>query len=163
MKFNLLLLLVVIPTLLFGQEYYWTKSSRRNGLTEPKYKTAIDAGDNIYLVSNYKDTIDLDPGLNYEQATTTGGSNVFIEKLSPAGDLIWVKTIKGDNTYAMSVTIDGNDLFVTGYFNDTVDFNLDAVIEELKIAEVTNALFVLKLDLDGNYQNAFITQMSNRT
>ncbi len=163
MKFNLLLLLVVIPTLLFGQDHYWTKSSSRNGFTEPKYKTAIDAGDNIYLVSNYKDTIDLDPGLNYEQATTTGGSNVFIEKLSPAGDLIWVKTIKGDNTYAMSVTIDGNDLFVTGYFNDTVDFNLDAVIEELKIAEVTNALFVLKLDLDGNYQNAFITQMSNRT
>ena len=70
---------------------------------------AIDSDDNIIVLGYYSDSIDFDPGPDTLQPTTSDMNNIFIEKLTSEGDLIWVKTI-GEAGYERpeSIEVDYN-------------------------------------------------------
>ncbi len=119
--------------------------------------TAIDTDTdgNVYIVGNYTDTVDFDPGTGSSQLTNHGISSMFIQKLDPEGNLIWVKSIGGIGSSSItgnSLHIDqNNDVYITGEFLETIDFNPNESVFNLTSVGWRDA-FILKLANNGNFQ-----------
>lgn len=85
---------------------------------------AVDANENSYITGFFRDTAIF--GSN--TLTATGINNyfdIFIIKLNPDCDILWVKQIGGDNDdegKGIAVDIHG-DVHLTGYFKETVSFD----------------------------------------
>jgi len=94
---------------------------------------ATDASGNIYTTGWFVGTVDFDPGAGTSNHTSAGSNEVFIQKLDPLGNFIWVKSIGGiDYAIANSITLDGSgNIYTTGYFGGTVDFDPGSGINNL--------------------------------
>ena len=55
---------------------------------------ALDANENVYTVGKYRNTVDFDPGSGAVLLTSSGESDIFIQKLDANGSLLWVKSIE---------------------------------------------------------------------
>ncbi len=125
------------------------------------YSMSSDNSGNIYNVGIYAGaTNDFDPG----SGTTTlphyggnGATNAFIQKLNSDGNLVWVKSLasSGSTTqYSIDIQSTANgDLFITGSFIGTVDFNVGDGVAELTSHNggTSEDGYILKLDTDANY------------
>jgi gliding motility-associated-like protein len=87
----------------------------------------VDKVGNVYLVSNFTETADMDPGPGVVTVTPIGSKDAFVMKLDTNGNLVWVKQFggPGDTVPAANVLeIDkDNNIIVCGLFNNTVDFD----------------------------------------
>lgn len=114
----------------------------------------LDANGNIYTVGYFIGTGgDYDPGPGTVTLTSNGFYNDgFISKLDNNGNFQWVKQIAGNlDDYANAVRVNASAVYVTGSFKGTVDFDFGAGTANLVSAGQEDA-FILKLDLNGNYQ-----------
>jgi hypothetical protein len=72
-------------------------------------------------------TVDFDPGPETFNLTAPGPEAIFISKLDHMGHFIWAKAIGAiSRGYGRPIAIDpsGNgDIYLTGYFEKTVDFD----------------------------------------
>lgn len=70
-------------------------------------------------------TADLDPGTSTFSATSGGNNDVFILKLDPQGNFLWAHAFGGTgNEVASGLAFGpGNDIYATGQFENTVDFD----------------------------------------
>jgi hypothetical protein len=130
--------------------FIWAKSFG-GGSHDFGRSIATDAVGNIYTTGSYGYTVDFDPGPGIFNMTTNGQQNAFIQKLDTAGNFIWVKTMGGTTLdEGSSITADGlGNIYVTGYFAGTVDFDPSAGISNLTSGGFRNS-FVEKLDTAGN-------------
>ncbi|OHD59920.1 MAG: hypothetical protein A2096_00860 [Spirochaetes bacterium GWF1_41_5] len=104
--------------------YAWTKTLGSTGF-DVGYDIAIDNSGNIYLTGYFHSTVDFDPGAGIDNITSAGGADIFLLKLNSDGGYAWAKTM-GSSGYdiGMAITIDLSDnVFSTGFFENTVDFN----------------------------------------
>ncbi len=117
------------------------------------YALAIDAGGNIYVTGYFKGQSDMDPGAGKVNFTAVGADDIFISKLNPAGDLIWTKQIGGtDVDRAKSIAVDAaGNVVTTGYFIGTCDFDPGATTGNLVSSANTSDIFILKLNVTGDY------------
>jgi hypothetical protein len=78
---------------------------------------------------------------------------VFIAKYNSAGKYAWAKSYLGKTgNYAMSIANDGaKNLYVSGIFKDTTDFN-PGPTKELKATSGDWDIFLTSLDTNGNYR-----------
>lgn len=136
----------------FGN-FVWAKklgdSSYYYGFTE--YAIALDKSGNIYTTGTFRGTNDFDPGIGVYNLTSDGLPNIFVSKLDTAGNFVWAKKIGGrghDDRNSIAVDVYGN-LYTTGYFEKTVDFDPGAGTFNLTAFEAD--LFILKLDASGNF------------
>lgn len=109
----------------------------------------VDANGNIFLTGNFDGTVDFDPGAGVTElasATTTNGNDAFfVLKLSSTGDFIWVKSIDGI-VASSDLAVDSNgDVWVTGDFEETVDFD-PGIGTNSKTSLGQTDLFTLKLN-----------------
>ncbi|HMX75980.1 MAG TPA: SBBP repeat-containing protein, partial [Anaerolineales bacterium] len=114
--------------------------------------SALDANGNIYTSGSFVETADFDPGVGTYNLTSEGGSDIFVSKLDANGDLVWAKRIGGSlYDYGGGVAIDliGN-VFLTGSFIDTVDFDPNAGAYILTSTGAYDP-FVVNLSNDGNF------------
>lgn len=87
---------------------------------------AADGAGNILLGGIFSDTIDINPDVAVVNLTSAGAKDFFLAKYSSAGSyLSWGFRIGGTgDDYLMSLSMDSNDnILVTGYFHNTVDFD----------------------------------------
>jgi hypothetical protein len=107
---------------------------------------------NVYITGEFRNTVDFDPGMSVFNLTSNGAQDIFIEKLDSLGNLIWAKNIGGTGgDQGNSITIDtAGNIFITGQFQHTVDFDPGAGISNLTSTGSTD-IFVLKLDSSGNF------------
>lgn len=113
---------------------------------------ATDCRGNIYVTGDFSGTVDFDPGSGVTELTAAGGADIFVAKYSPDGDLIWAQNFGGssvDSGFDIAVDQCGN-VYVTGIFSDTVDFDPGAGSAELTSAGLDDA-FILKLDKYGGF------------
>jgi gliding motility-associated-like protein len=113
---------------------------------------ATDASGNVYTTGDFSGTIDFDPGAGTVNRTSAGGADIFIQKLDPSGNFLWVKTIgstDGQSAFNMTVDASGN-ICIIGMFRGAVDFDPSAGVF---ILNAGNDLigFVLKMDASGNF------------
>ncbi|HTN46592.1 MAG TPA: hypothetical protein VL098_09610 [Flavipsychrobacter sp.] len=104
--------------------------------------------------------VDLDPGPGTHISSKPG----FISKFDRSGNFIWTKELDcGPNKIKSDMT--GN-LYVTGYFGGTVDFDPGAGVFNMTSQTSYQDIFILKLDTTGNFiwakQFSSSSQFTNR-
>ncbi len=131
-------------------DFVWVK---RMGGPEYDYGYAItiDTASNLYVTGGFKDTVDFDPGPGVTELMAIGRSDIFVQKLDTAGNLIWVKSMGGlKNDLGHAITLDDlSNVYVAGEFSDTVDFDPNLGTSELAVVG-DGDIFVLKLDTNGD-------------
>ena len=113
---------------------------------------AVDASGNVYTTGYFQGTADFDPGPGTYNLTSAGLEDIFISKLDASGNFVWAKSIGGasyDNGYSIAIDASGN-VYTTGYYYDTVDFDPGAGTYNLTSPHVKD-IFVSKLDASGNF------------
>jgi hypothetical protein len=90
---------------------------------------AVDVFGMAYITGEYSGTVDFDPNAGvYNLTSSIGSSDIFMTKLDVSGNLLWAVSMVGrpqSGNSGKSIVVDkfGNNVYTTGWFNDTVDFN----------------------------------------
>ncbi len=153
MKTKILFTIIWISFLSYGQTpgFEWAVAANGPGRSEA-YAVTTDTNGNIYTTGYFENTVDFDPGTGVFELTSNGHDDIFIQKLDADGNFVWAKQI-GSNTFdgAYAIKTDGNNnVYVTGYFGDTADFDPGTGVYELTPQRNTD-IFILKLDTNGNF------------
>ncbi len=128
----------------------WVKQLGGTG-NEEIYATAVDASGNVYVAGYFSGTVDFDPSAAVGNLTSSGLVDIFYGKYSSTGALTWVNahgSTDNDAAYAIKVDVSGN-VYVTGYFVGTVDFDPSNVSTNNKTAIGTTDVFLIKLTSAG--------------
>jgi hypothetical protein len=86
---------------------------------------AVDSLGFIYTTGCFESYADFDPGSGVVVLPNAGYQDIYINKFTPDGDYLWAKPMGGpsdDESYSLALDQQGN-IFTTGYFNLTADFN----------------------------------------
>ena len=110
-----------------------------------------DLNGHIYIIGNFSETVDFNPNTGVNNLISNGMDDIFIQKLDTNGNFIWAKSIGGPGSdHCQSITINTNgDIYTTGYFNETVDFD-PGTGETNLTSNGGDDIFIQKLDADGN-------------
>lgn len=130
--------------------FIWAKKIGGNGF-ESGISISLETSGNIILTGYFQGTTDFDPNAGVVNLTPSGLQDVFVLKLSGNGDYIWVKKIGGSAiTFASKVyTGLSGDLYISGYFTETVDFDPNAGVLNITAVGMFD-MFLLKLNNSGN-------------
>ena len=110
-----------------------------------------DVTGNVYTTGYFSGTTDFDPNAGVLNFTSVGGFDIFISKLDVSGNFVWAKSMGGttsDLGYSTVLDAAGN-LYTTGYFEATVDFDPNAGVSNLTSVGAQD-IFVSKLGVAGN-------------
>ncbi|MCO5252264.1 MAG: T9SS type A sorting domain-containing protein [Candidatus Kapabacteria bacterium] len=102
----------------------WTKSY--GGIfNEYSHKILLDNEGNVYIIGTFNDDVNFGTDENPHELNSSFGQNIFILKLDPDGNFIWVKQLAGQaDKHIFSVTYDdAYNLIMTGTFNGEFDFD----------------------------------------
>ena len=155
MKRLLLFFTVCIKFFTFGQDYNFDWTISEGGISSDfSFCVTSDSYGNVYTIGMFNDTVDFDPGIGVFELASNGLTDIYVQKLDPQGNLIWVKQMGGafaDYGYSI-VTDDLGNVYTTGNFHDSVDFDpgsgSDILVANGDITE--EDIFVQKLDVNGN-------------
>jgi hypothetical protein len=105
----------------------------------------------VYSAGRVKGTVSFDPASAAGDLTSTGNNDISISKYDFTGNFIWAKIIGNTGgDYAQRIASDENDnVYVTGVFKNTVDFDPGAGVLDLT-SFGNNDVFALKLDTNGD-------------
>lgn len=122
---------------------------------------ATDVHGNTYLGGYFSGVVDFNPTSGNSDFVFTAdvSYNGFIMKINPSGKVLWAHQIGGESpffTFDIALDSHGN-VFSTGYFDGTVDFDPSSTFEYSLTKESANAMdaFLLKLSNDGDFESAF--------
>jgi hypothetical protein len=114
----------------------------------------IDSEGNIILAFDFRNTVDFNPTEEETLLTSDGNfTDVFIQKLDSLGNLLWVKQIGGPDYEALGgLHLDeNNNIYITGYYTGTVDFDPGTSTYELTVGNEWNiGLYIAKYSPEGN-------------
>lgn len=113
---------------------------------------AIDNSDNIYTTGYFSGPQDFDPGIGVYSMSDYGNYDIFIEKLDPAGNFVWAKGVgSSGQDYSASIAVDIiGDIYTTGFFQDTADFDPSAGVYNL-ISTTSSSGYLYKLNASGDF------------
>ena len=114
-----------------------------------------DAG-NVLTTGYFQGTADFNPDPAIaNDLTSMGGTDIFISKLDNAGNFVWAKQIGGtldDNGKSIIIIPDASgNVYVTGYFNGTLDFDPDPAVAYNLTSAGMQDIFIIKLNSSGNF------------
>ena len=136
----------------YSQNFEWAKAF--NGKLSRGYSIAVDPSGNVYSGGFFQDTVDFDPGSGSYNLSSTGDAYGYISKLDEFGNFVWAKKFSGGSNSQCevhSITIDIlNNIYITGWFSDTVDFDPGLDTFNLNSHWEYN-MFITKLDSSGNF------------
>lgn len=112
---------------------------------------AVDATGNVYVTGYFLGTADFDPRPSDIQNLTAAQADVFVWKLNSTGSFVWAKKAGGSGfDSASSLALDSaGDVYVTGQFIGTAEFNFDGVSSTLISDGAAADVFLWKLDSAG--------------
>jgi len=133
--------------LIWARRIGGTSNDRGHGI-------ALDGFGNVHTTGYFRNTADFDPGAGTFNLTSAGSNDVFVSKLSNAGDFIWARRLGGPSTAqdeGHSIAVDSSGhVYTTGYFRNTGDFDPGAGTFNLTSAGA-DEIFVSELDSAGNF------------
>lgn len=134
--------------------FQWAIMNTRVGAAMQANSIAVDSDENVFLGGEFSGIMNFNHAGGGYNLTSLGAYDVCIQKLSPSGNFVWAKAFGGstDSDICNSIARGAfNDIYLTGYFRGTVDFNPGAGIAN-KTSAGLNDIFVLKLDTTGNFK-----------
>jgi len=117
------------------------------------YAVGVDSSGNVFVTGYYHETADFDPAAAGEDNHTSNGSfDIFLSKFDSSGNFQWAKTWGGSlEDYGYGVASDGSgNVYVTGYFRVTVDFDPGPGIDN-HISVEDGDVFLSRFDSSGNF------------
>jgi len=137
----------------------WVKQMGGESSDEPVAIT-LDTQGNLYVCGRFFYQTDLDPqssegGFTSNgsfDCTSNGSFDCFYVKLDGSGTFLWAKQFGGlENDVVSDICTDAQgNMYATGRFKGTADFDLGAGTYELSTNNVDNA-YILKLASDGEF------------
>jgi hypothetical protein len=101
----------------------------------------------VYMTGHFYGTVDFDPGPGIFNLTSNGLRDIFIVKLSAAGNFQWAVSLGSTNQDIPSdITVDEGFVYLTGITDLTVDFDPGPGVYNM----TTNS-FILKLTSGGTF------------
>ncbi|PSK90402.1 SBBP repeat-containing protein [Taibaiella chishuiensis] len=135
--------------------YIWAKGIGGTGYDAPSDLIA-DAAGHLYTVGSFAGTVDFDPGTGTANLTSNSGlGDAYVAKYDTSGAYVWAKqagpagAANGANANAVVLGA-GGDVYFTGNFNGTVDFDPGAGTANLTATSYKD-IFVAKYNAAGNY------------
>ncbi len=123
-------------------------------------KIDIDPTGRLYIIGNFEDSVDIDPGTSTHMLYSNGGSDAFVLKLSANGNFIWAKSFGGleDDVASDMVTDSQGNVYTHGSYKDTVDFDpgsgtciYGTNYTPPPSSHALDNAFIQKLDKDGDF------------
>ena len=134
-------------------DYGWTVTLGGSGHDE-SFDVITDVLGNVFITGNYFKTVDFDNStIAQDEHTSNGSGDVFITKLNADGSYGWTATFGADGwDRGMDLaTDDWGNVYATGYFKGSVDFNPGEEEEDIHTSQGSNDVFVVKMNADGSY------------
>ncbi len=131
-------------------ELLWAVHAGGTGTVDGK-SVAVDSQGNVYVTGYFTGTADFDPRPNDDWNLTATQADAFVWKLSSVGAVVWAKKAGGSGfDSASSLAIDSaGDVYVTGQFIGTAEFNFGGVPSPLISDGAAADVFLWKLDSAG--------------
>ena len=116
---------------------------------------AVDNAGNVYATGRFWGNFtDFDPGPGTVNINWFGNFDVYVIKLDSNGLFVWAKGLgSAGEEYGESIALDSNsNLYITGYFTGTVDFNPGPATNNLSATGAFYDSFLLSLDSSGLFR-----------
>ncbi len=129
--------------------FVWAKQLGGVG-NENSFGIAIDGLSNIYTTGSFSSgSCDFDPGIG-TYTLSASSTGIYVSKLNASGTFIWAKQLGNGGTGRGIAVDNANDVYITGHFIGTGDFNPGVGIANFT-AVGNYDVFISKLDATGNY------------
>ena len=132
--------------------FVWAKKMGSSSL-DIGYGLVLDNAGNVIVTGYFTGTADFDEGGAAANLVSVGDFDLFIAKYEPDGDLIWAKGVgsTGQET-GFGIDVDGSDnIYVTGRFAGTTDFNPDPGATFDVTSNGDRDIFLAKYQSDGTF------------
>ena len=132
--------------------FLWARTWGSEEDNDAGFGVAVDAGGNAYVTGQFWATVDFDPGPGIDNHSSNGEIDIFLSKFDADGNFAWAQTWGGPTSYdrGSDVAVDGlGDLYVTGQFDKTVDF--DPGLGEDIHSSSKPAVFLSRFDTSGDF------------
>lgn len=135
--------------------FVWAKKIGA-GYSDVGLSMTIDVLGNIYTTGVFAGITDFDPNAGVYNLYSAGSPDIFVSKLDASGNFVWARKMGGDTNFdeGNSIGIDmSNNVYITGYFIGTSDFNPDSLVTYNLTSSGTGTkdIFICKLDASGNF------------
>jgi len=136
-------------------QFVWVKEFGSNSTLNPYASIKslqVSPEGMVYLTGDFLNTADFNPGTASHNLTSNGLYDAYILKLNSLGNFVWVKQFSGlQGETCLALTLDDNqNIYSTGYFIGTTDFNPNAGVYNLTSNGATD-IYINKLDSNGNF------------
>jgi len=127
--------------------FIWAKNMG-GAFNDGSQSITTDLAGNVYCTGRFENTADFDPNSGVANITAVGFQDIFILGLDSGGNYLWAKNIGGTaynagNSIALDLL---NNIYTTGYFSGTNDFNTDAGVYNLASTTGSYDIFVHKMN-----------------
>ncbi len=132
-------------------EFQWVRTWEEESIRTESI--AVDNDGNIYCAGYFWGVVDFDPGPGIDEIDATGYGG-FLCKFDSYGNYLWARNWGGEDVeiHAKSVAADPDgNIYVTGGFNKTVDFDPGIGLDE-HTADGTCDASLIKFASNGDYQ-----------
>jgi hypothetical protein len=150
----LTLILFLLAFGVYSQNFEWVRTFGGNQLDVVNAMTVDDSG-NVVTTGYYYGISDFDPSTGISSDTSNGNADLFVQKMDASGNFKWAVSLGSninDQSLAIETTPQG-DIYITGSFSDTVDFDPGPFVRNLISINGSDA-FVVHLAPDGTYRFA---------
>lgn len=125
----------------------WAHALGGPGADEARAVAILPEGD-VFVVGSFSGTADFDPGSGRTELASAGGTDVFVLRLNPRGELVWARRLGGPLADAGSdVAVDATGVWLAGSFQGTFEVGAS----RLESAGKADG-FVARLGSDGTPQ-----------
>jgi hypothetical protein len=136
--------------------FVWAKqlgNSSTGGCLGESFCLAVNTSGNIYLTGRFRGSIDFDPGPLTNFISSASPGHIFVCRLDTSGNFDWVEQFgsNGRCTGTYITTDNTGDIYVTGTFASTVDFDPGSGTDTLRAIGGSLDGFILKMAPAGNY------------
>lgn len=135
--------------------FIWAKAFTSNVTSNDieTYSLAIDTNGDVILTGDFEGTVDFNPGIDIENRTALGRTDIFVVKLNTNGDFNWVRTIGLNNEHCVGfvVNTDNNgNVYALGDFSGNIDFDHGPETTLLRAGSGDNG-YILKYNANGDF------------
>lgn len=120
----------------------WAKHLEGDG-SERVLSMAVGLQGDIFLAGHFEGIVDFDPSGTTQHHSATGGSDLFFARYDAGGQLLWINSVGGfffEEVRGMAVDR-LNNVYITGRFGETLDFDPGPGVSELDHAGINDAFF----------------------
>lgn len=144
-------------------DFIWAKNYGGIGI-DGGTTILYDSNNNVIVSGIFGYTVDFSSGLGTQIFNANQGGG-FCLKLSPNGDLIWVKQITGYKIYVENSAIDSNDnIYLCGSFGESINYVVNGIptsIPNYDGSSYYNDGFIQKINSQGDTTWAYTIRGNN--